>query len=116
MTGKQSLNIIQKNSSALITFIKPAQQLAVDSNPKTFIELGGIIPEGANYCLIEVEDAGTDGIRFWTTGEDPTSSFGFRRFDKEFFDIEGAENIAKFKCIKGGANNPVINVQFGVKK
>lgn len=119
MTGKQSLNIIQKNSSAVITAIKPAQQLTVNSNPAIgldFISMGGVIPEGANYCLIEVEDTGTDGIRFWTTGEDPSSTFGFRRFDKEFFDIEGAENIAKFKCIRGGANNPVINVQFGVKK
>jgi len=116
MTGKQSLNIIQKNSSAVITAIKPAQQLTVKNVSQTFVEMNGIIPEGANYCLIEVEDTGTDGIRFWTTGEDPTSTFGFRRFDKEFFDIEGAENIAKFKCIKGGANNPVINVQFGVKK
>jgi hypothetical protein len=121
MTGKQSLNIIQKNSSAVITAIKPAQQLDVNRNNYNvefgFIGMGGVIPEGANYCLIEVEDSGSDGLRFWTTGEDPTKTFGFRRFDKEFFDIEGAENIAKFKCYDTGENGNVkINVQFGVKK
>lgn len=120
MTGKQSLNIIQKNSSAVITAIKPAQQLTVNSNPAIgfdFINMGGVIPEGANYCLIEVEDSGTDGIRFWTTGENPSPTFGFRRFDKEFFDIEGAENIAKFKCFDVSKSGLVkLNVQFGVKK
>ena len=120
MTGKQSLNIIQKNSSAVITALKPAQQLTVNKSSAVgfgFINMGGVIPEGANYCLIEVEDSGSDGIRFWTTGEDPTKTFGFRRFNKEFFDIEGAENIAKFKCYDVGENGLVkLNVQFGVKK
>lgn len=120
MTGKQSLNIIQKNSSAVITFIKPAQQLQTASTSEGFVSLGGVIPEGSNYVLIEVETVNAtpaDGIRFLTTGEDVTTSFGFRRFDKEFFDIEGAENIAKFKCIDIlGSNKVRLNVQFGVKR
>lgn len=120
MTGKQSLNIIQKNSSAVITFAKPAQQLQPVSTSEGFVGLGGVIPEGSNYVLIEVETVNAtpaDGIRFLNTGENVTTSFGFRRFDKEFFDIEGAENIAKFKCIDIlGSGKVVLNVQFGVKR
>ena len=43
MTGKQSLNIIQKNSSAVITAIKPAQQLTVKNVSQTFVEMNGIL-------------------------------------------------------------------------
>lgn len=113
-TGKQSLNRIQKDSSAVINFIQPAAQLTVTGTASGFVALGATIPDRANYALIEVEASGTDYIRFWITGENPTSSVGFRRFDKEYFDIEGADNLNKFKCITAGT--VVLNVMFGVKQ
>ena len=82
---------------------------------------GGVIPEGANYVLVEVESLSNkadEGIRFLNTGENVNSSFGLRRFVKEFFDIEGSENIAKFKCfdITRSDTAVVLNVQFGIKR
>jgi hypothetical protein len=113
-SGKQSLSIIQKDASAVIDFIKPAAQLTVTATASGFVTLGATIPTGANYALIEVEASGTDSIRFWITGENPTSSIGFRRFDKEYFDIEGANNLNKFKCLTSGTVK--LNVMFGVKR
>lgn len=114
-TGKQSLLQIQKDSSAVINFIGTAYQATVTGTAQTLSELiSAALPEKANYVLIEVEASGTDYIRFWINGQNPTTSIGFRRFDKEFFDIEGADNLNKFKCITSGT--VVLNIMFGIKQ
>jgi len=109
---------IKKILGAEIKFKSPAMQLTVPTGTATTLaQMTGFastgFPDGYNYALLEVEDAGTDGIRFWETGDAPTSTVGIRRANKDIFDLEGKQSIDNFKAITVGTVK--LNIQFGVK-
>lgn len=57
-------------------------------------------PETALYCEIKVETSvASPAVRYWNTGDVPTTTDGEPLSDGTKFDITNADNIAKFKVI-----------------
>lgn len=107
---------IKRILGAEIKFKSPAMQLTVPTGTATTLaQMTGFsaFPIGANYALIEVQDAGTDGIRFWETGDSPTSTVGIRKYNREVFDLDCVSSVLNFKAITVGT--VYLNIQFGVK-
>lgn len=110
------LTQIKKILGGDIKFKSPAMQLTVPTGTATTLaQMTGFsaFPAGTNYALIEVQDAGTDGIRFWETGDAPTATVGIRKYNREVFDLDCLESVVQFKAITVGT--VYLNIQFGVK-
>ena len=75
------------------------------------------VPEGANYALMVIEEAGgTTGtskiVRFLETGANPTSSIGIPRGDLDAWDVISYQNLVNFKIIRVTAASHVLQVQY----
>tara|TARA_R110000868_G_scaffold236129_2_gene490124 strand:+ start:83 stop:448 length:366 start_codon:yes stop_codon:yes gene_type:complete len=118
-TIRQSNSKIQKTLSAEIQFIGEPQTLTVTSTAQPLSTMTGYVapPVQADYVLIEVQDAAnpSTGIRYGFGSTVPTTIKGIRKFDRDVFDIEGANNILTFQAIIA-STTVYLNVQFGIKQ
>jgi hypothetical protein len=72
------------------------------------------IPVDATHAEIQVESTNTsDAVRYWYNGSAPTASVGMKQGDGAYIEITNAENIRKFRIIKGtGGGTTQINVLY----
>lgn len=71
------------------------------------------IPTDSTSCFIAVESTETGiAIRTWEDGVDPTTTDGLPYSNLDRFDINGRENMLKFKAIAAQAGTHTLQIQF----
>jgi hypothetical protein len=65
----------------------------------------------ANYsrALIQVQDA---NIRYWVTGDDPSTSSGYVGYDGDFIELSTPSELAKFKAIRDDSSDAKLAVSY----
>jgi len=65
-----------------------------------------------NFAVLTIADA---DMRFWVSGETPTTSFGHIAYDKDQVELESAEEIASFSAIRNDAADVELSASYGVR-
>lgn len=71
-------------------------------------------PVEARYALIYVESDVVSGyaIRYWEDGSDPTNSEGIPRHPDTAFDLDGFENLMRFRATEAQVGTHTLQVQY----
>jgi hypothetical protein len=89
----------------------------ISSASKRLTDLVGMIPEGANVCLIQVDEANNLGnsdiaIRYREDAVAPTSVYGFVMGKGDYRELTNRSQIDDIRFISPESTSVTVNIQF----
>jgi hypothetical protein len=85
------------------------ETLTVDSTVKSLVS----VPTGVSYAIMWVESNATGtAIRYWESGDDPSTTDGIGKSNNEAMDVANAENLRKFRVVQAQAGTHKLFIQY----